>query len=343
MATTESAAAKYVRNRVALAALASIIASSLAGCGTSSNLLGPDSTIAQGNNSSAQQQKPVQVAKRIAIPDVIGAPEAISRQMVQQLSTKMQNPGLAIAASPADKPDYTLRGYMVAAQERKGTKVSYIWNLTDQAGNKLKQITGEEIAPKIKSSDPWAAVTPAMIEKISDRTSPTVVAALPVQPSMGNLQAPQSTGTPIANIPVTSNQPSPTTTTGSIANSDEVSVVIVPVTGASGDGNIALTRAMKTALANNGVIVAPRNPQAAYRMEGKVQKVGEPDEKGQPVKLIWSLTAPDGRFAGGIEQDNTIDMATWNGKWGTMANEAADAAAQSLVEFLPKRPAQKAN
>jgi hypothetical protein len=97
---------------------------------------------------------------------------------------------------------------------------------------------------------------------------------------------------------------------------------------------------MKKALAANGVLVDPRNPQAAYRIEGRVKLVGQAEGKNQPVQLLWTVKDAAGRNIGGLQQDNSIDLATLNGSWGTMADDAAAAAAQGIVKLLPNKQVQ---
>lgn len=332
--TTDAVTAKFARGRRALAFIGMTIVIGLGGCSTSTNLLGTDSTIGQDSGQLASAQKPVQVAKKIAIPDVIGAPEVINRGLVQYLANGVKAQNLAVSTA-GEKPDYTLRGYMVAAKERKGTKVSYIWDLTDQTGNKLKRITGEEVAPKTKSADPWTAVTQPMLEKIANTAISTVATTIP-------------SGAPVASsaagnqVVATNTSPTPvSTTTGSIARQDRTTAAVIPVTGAPGDGNIALTQAMRKALLSNGVTVENNPAIAAYRIEGVVTPVGAPQDNKQAVQLVWTIKDANGNNQGGLQQDNNIDLATLNGKWGLMAEDAASAAAQGLIKLLPGKQAQK--
>mgnify|MGYP007039600010 FL=1 len=61
---------------------------------------------------------------------------------------------------PPKDAEYTIRGYLVAATDPKGTKLSYIWDVSDKA-NKRKRIQGDELIEGKKGGDPWAAVNDA--------------------------------------------------------------------------------------------------------------------------------------------------------------------------------------
>ncbi len=306
-----------------------IIAFGLAGCGSSNSfkIPGLSSTPNTQANKTVAQQK-IQ-NRKIAIANVIGAPDAVNKQIIQQFTSSLASPGLTVVKTGDATADYVLRGYMVAAKERRGTKVSYIWDLNDKAGNKLKRISGENLAAKTKSRDPWSAVTPAVIKKIVTPVSPKLVALIPKTPVRATAQRVATT------TPSAATNPAGATTTGSIASGKGPAAIVVPVKGAPGDGNIALTRAMRNALTRNGVAVRQNGAPSTYRVEGRVKLVGKAKNKRQPVQVVWTVRDAKGGNVGGLQQDNTMDVAILKGKWGAHAEDAASAAAQGIVKLLP--------
>ena len=166
MTTIHAAAASHLRNRLGFATLAIFLAAGVSACSSSSDLLS-----SSGDSQVLAQQPAVQAAPeptRIAIAPVIGAPEAVSKQLATQLTQDLERKNVPVAKAPTDRADYTLRGYIVAAREKAGTKVSYIWDVTDQTGARVNRITGEELAGSTDSRDPWASVTPAVMNAITD-------------------------------------------------------------------------------------------------------------------------------------------------------------------------------
>ena len=49
---------------------------------------------------------------------------------------------------------YTLRGYLLASSEKGGSKISYIWDVTDAKGTRVARVSGDELVPG-RTADPW--------------------------------------------------------------------------------------------------------------------------------------------------------------------------------------------
>ena len=123
--------------------------------------------------TTAEPAKPAQQATlaRIALAPVIGAPDAVSRQIAEQIVQSAERHRITLINDRDAKGDYTLRGYIVASKDRSQTKVSYIWDLTDPTGKRVNRVTGEEMAPSGAAKDPWVAVTGAVTQSIADKTA----------------------------------------------------------------------------------------------------------------------------------------------------------------------------
>jgi hypothetical protein len=79
---------------------------------------------------------------------------------------------------PPKDAEYTIRGYLVAAPDPKGTKLSYIWDVSDRA-NKRKRFQGEELIEGKKGGDPWAAVDDTAMQKVAIRAIEEISAYVP--------------------------------------------------------------------------------------------------------------------------------------------------------------------
>lgn len=335
-------------------AVCALMVVALAGCG-SSNLLGPSDTPSvaanpQGSTQASPALAPV-VQSRVALAPVMGAPDAVGKNVAQQLNAAMERQRVVIAPA-GEKPDYTLRGYIVATKERTSTKVSYIFDLTDPAGKRVNRIQGEEMAPA-EGSDPWASVTPEIAQRISDKTATALSSALSsLTPSSSTGSAPASAGVasvaaaPPAAVGMQTAAASTTagSTTGSIDRStstpDATNVVLatVPVaTGAPGDGNTSLPAAMRQELQQSG-LGTPATGQKAYGVAGKVT-MGTVKDGKQPIKIEWRVTDVNGAHLATVAQNNEIQAGALDGNWGAVASDAAQGAAPKIKAIIEENRA----
>ena len=318
----------------------------LAGCETSSAVLGTGSVQPETQISQLAPSKPA--STRITIAPVIGAPDGISKQLAQDFSAAMGQKNVQVVATQ-DKSDYAVRGYIVAAKDKAATKVSYIWDVTDPAGKRVNRITGEESVAG-GGVDPWAGVTPQITQAIAQKSAGSLAAWLaqqsPAAPAMA-AASPASAGgatstsaggasstTSTASLPTT---PPPAPRTSPSASSGPVAAVIPSLTGASGDGNNALAAALQAELTKNGVGTASQGGQP-YRVEGVV-KMGEASDGKQPIQIDWNVKDPQGKRLGTVTQKNEIPAGSLDTSWGRTADAAASAAAQGILKLLPKTTA----
>jgi hypothetical protein len=193
MTTIGSAADWRAPARDALTALVLCAGFGLAGCESGNSLFAsPVSTDAAANQSSQPAATAQQSAQaRIAVAPIIGAPDAIGKQIQQEFTAAVEKQRVVVAGKD-DHVDYTLRGYIVAAKDKSATKVSYIWDVTEPSGKRAHRITGEEIIPGGAAKDPWSTVTPAVAQTIAGKAAASFTSWLPSQTQ----QAVASTATP---------------------------------------------------------------------------------------------------------------------------------------------------
>jgi hypothetical protein len=364
--TINAAAARRRHPKVALAVVLTLAGLGLAGCESSSSLFGlslpgfstPDSAVA----TPAPEAQPQPPLAKVAVAPIIGAPDAIGKQIHQEFTSAIGRQRVAVTSSKEEKADYTLRGYVVAAKDKNAIKVSYIWDVTDPSGKRVNRITGEESAAgSAGSKDPWSAVTPQVAQSITGKAANQLASWLQnhsAQPAVA--AAPASVGAPAAAAPVAATPPPPakrqavakapaaeaapaaaappaqaSTTTGSIGRDGPVTAVVPSVTGAPGDGSKSLTAAIQRELTSKGVAVSDKPATVAYRVEGTVT-VGEAKQGKQPIHIEWLVRDPQGKKLGTVSQRNEIPEGSLDGEWGKTADQAAGAAAQGIVKLLPQ-------
>lgn len=316
----------------------------LAGCESGPNLggVGPQATLAP---PAAEQAK----TASIQIVPIIGAPDTVARELQSQISQGLTQNQIAVV--PENTPSqYALRGYIVAARESSGTKVSYIWDITDSSGARAHRITGEETAPG-RTADPWAAVTPDFLRKISSATTSQVAAWMPRGASSAAAGVPiagaassaptpvaQSTAPSLTRVAQPASAADANQATGSIGLTGPVSTLVPSVTGAPGDGSMSLTSAIQRELSKNGVQLARGATPQTYRVQGNVA-MGQASNGKQSIQIDWNVIDPAGKKLGTVSQKNEVPTGSLDGAWGKTADAAAAAAAQGILKLLPNKNA----
>jgi hypothetical protein len=325
----------------------------LAGCETGNSF---GSLFGSSNSQLAEPVAPVKPAEtqpalaKVMVAPIIGAPDGVAKQILDEFSGAVERQRVSVSTAKDERVDYTLRGYIVAAKDKGGTKVSYIWDVTDQTGKRVNRITGEEVVSAHASKDPWAAVTPAISQSVAGKAANSFIAWLQVQGGQGAVASNTTTGQPAgvgANEPVAratravtpkqtaGAQVSSATATGSIGRDEQVSALVPAVTGAPGDGSRSLAAAIQRELSGRGVAVSERATPSAYRVEGTVV-MGQAEGGKQPISIEWLVRDPQGKKLGTVSQKNEIAEGSLDGPWGKVADQAAGAAVQGIVKLLPQ-------
>lgn len=354
--TTDAAAARRLHPRVALAVLMAWAGLGLAGCETGGGSMFNGSWFGSDNSSQATESvaaaKPAQAQPalaKVAVAPIIGAPDGVAKQIQEEFSGAVERQHVNVSTAKDERVDYTLRGYIVAAKDKNGTKVSYIWDVTDSTGKRVNRITGEENVAGHASKDPWAAITPSVAQSVSGKAASSFVAWLQTQSGQGAVATTLSTGGQPAGIGATESAPrtprtatkqgpaatqTSSTTTSSIGRDDQVAALVPAVTGAPGDGSKSLAAAIQRELSVKGVNLTDKPTPSAYRVEGTVV-VGQAEGGKQPIQIEWLVRDPQGKKLGTVSQKNEIAEGSLDGPWGKVADQAAGAAVQGIVKLLP--------
>ncbi|RIA55151.1 hypothetical protein [Dichotomicrobium thermohalophilum] len=316
-ATTASSAAK----RAAPVFLTALLAMVLAGCSTSNQTAQAPAEIA-----------PAQTTKKVASVSLapVAAPGSVSNKMGKMLETAAKEKKIPVKG---DGADYTVRGYLVASPESEGTKVSYIWDVTDKSGKRAHRFSGEEMVEKRVSGDPWAAVDDKAMRKIAATTADRLRQWLPKK----EVPATQVATTGSVNATSTTGQPNQERSQLASAQSpsSEILVVVPKVTGAPGDGNSALPAAMRRELQSRGLKLVQSKKPNAYTVRGTVE-LGEAESGKQPITIRWLVLGPDGKpLKNAVVQRNKIQEGSLDGSWGRVADIAAGEAAKAVAKILP--------
>jgi hypothetical protein len=309
--------------RIAISALAAVALASLSGCGGGPG--GPSS----GGGFFSGATSWFGGSKTIAIAPIIGTTPQVADELSGALVAAGKDRGLTFVPD-GGKANYTLRGYLVATTEGRGSKVTYIWDVNDAQGSRVTRVTGEEVIASRSGSDPWSGVDSAAIRSIAGKTTSQLAASVPR--SRGS--APAVAATP-ETAPAARPQAAAPASTASVASPKANGVLVQPVAGAPGDGQRSLTVALKKKLYAGGVKLANGPAVNVYTVKGSV-KLADASGGKQSIRIDWQVLDPNGRKLGTVSQQNTIPKGSLNGPWGAIADAAASAAADGILKLLPK-------
>ena len=263
------------------------------------------------------------------IAPIIGPPPNVAAELSTSLIAAGKERSLTLVTSGGG--DYTMRGYLAASPEKKGAKVSYIWDITDSKGARVARFSGEEAVASRPTSDPWSGVDSAALRSIAGKSTSQIAAGMPKRGvlSGGSSSAPAPTST--ATAPATTPAPAPVA-------KGPVMAQVPYVTGAPGDGRSSLTAAIKKRLYAGGVKLAGGSESAGrnlYTVKGTVSVTDAGGGK-ETIKIDWQVLDPNGRSLGNVTQQNVIPKGSLSGPWGAIADAAAGAAANGIIKLLPK-------
>lgn len=117
--------------------------------------------------------------------------------------------------------------------------------------------------------------------------------------------------------------------------------LIRPVAGAPGDGNEALTSAIKSVMRQKDLTVTEDPRQAGYEVVGQVT-VGPPVNGRQQARIVWKVSTVTGDEVGKAIQENAVIAGSLDGEWGRVAELVSVAAVNGIEglfdkEGVPKR------
>jgi hypothetical protein len=238
---------------------------------------------------------------RLAVPV---PPQALlsdqaAETFAQALSDALQTEEVPAVEGPAQPGDWRLE----ATVGLHGTTVVPVYTVLDPKG----QDRGKSEGKPLPSAD-WSAATPATLARAATDAAPGIADML--------------TGIQHSDPNSLYNRPA--------------KVQVLDVTGAPGDGNLALTRQMRTILPRLGPVVQPTANGADFIVRGTVKLVPIAGDQ-QRVEIQWSVAAPGGDERGRVVQLNNVPAGSLNGYWGDVATAVAQEAAGGVRDVIQRQ------
>lgn len=278
------------------------------------------------------------------ISKIDGLPPEETRTLTDYLAEEAANRHLPLPAQAGAA--FQIHGAVGAGPNAMGIYVVTIIDVSDAKGNRLYRFMNEAVLPETaawSATDPWAAITRDDLRLIAQNAAGKLAKWYETRRRSA---APMLASGPVP--PAT--QPDAELITGSIdPAADEPRELLdapmsikgdapytIEVSPAPGDGDRALAAALADALAKR---LKPDAVSAPLRLTGEVTTASRTDGRTD-VAISWRVTTLQGQLLGTITQTNAMNPDRIAGRWGNVATDAAESAADGLVALMSPAPSR---
>ncbi len=264
----------------------------------------------------------------------IGNPGAVGKVLAQPPTPRLAvpPPSNALLPGPANHDFAAILAAGLRTQEVPAVAKQVgrdDWRLTTTA-----ELHGDSVVPS------YVVVNPKGEEK--GRTEgPPVPASIWSQASAATLEQAAKEAAPkiaslLTGIQTTMQRADPNSLYNRVAK-----LQLLPVTGAPGDGDTALTRQMKSHLAALGPVVQDSAAGADFIVQGQVRMVPIAGHR-QRVEIQWIVNAANGDERGRVVQLNEIPAGSLDHYWGDVAGVVASEASGGVNDVILRQSGRKA-
>jgi hypothetical protein len=265
----------------------------------------------RGNPGATARVLALPPTPRLAVPTPHAAllPDDAAAGFAKSLAEALQTQEVPAVPGPAQPGDWRLN--VTAALQ--GDSVMPVYIVVDPTGKDRGESDGRPVA----SAD-WANAAPASLSTAATQAAPNIANLLT------SIQAAMQRADPNSLY----NRPA--------------RVYVPPVTGAPGDGNLALTRQMRALLGQLGPAVQDTATNADFIARGEVKAV--PIAGGeQRIEIQWIVTTASGDERGRVVQLNNVPAGSLNGYWGDVATVVAHEASGGIRDVILRQSGRDPN
>ncbi len=271
------------------------LAAALAGCGDL-----PQPFLGNPGATAMRLAQPPPSRLAIPLPADSLLTDSAARAWTSALAAALLAQDLPASANEGRRGDWRLQ--LSAAVQ--GDTVVPTYTVLDPKGASQ----GASEGPPVPARE-WAAGQPATLQAAAEAEAPKVVAML------GGIEARRQRSDP-----------------RSLLNRPPV-LFFKGVTGAPGDGNVALARQMTTRLPGLGDVVQDAAKGADFSVEGQV-KTAPGAGKTTRIEIQWIINDVQGRERGRVVQLNEVPVGSLDLYWGEVAIAVATEAAGGVHEVV---------
>lgn len=257
----------------------------------------------RGNPGGQARRLAAPPAYRLAVPAPTAAllTDAGANAFASALAGALEAAEVPAVAAEPNPLDWRL----AVTAEREGRNVVPAYALADADGRVLASARGGAVPVA-----DWGSGNDAVLKRAASRDAPAVAALLGRADAAGRSADP---ATLVAGGPPR--------------------LRLVPVRGAPGDGNRALTDRIADVLNNAGFALQDRAEGSAFAVQGVVEAVNTTPGK-QRIEIQWIVTRRDGEELGRAVQINEVPRGSLDRYWGDVAYVAAQEAGGGVKQII---------
>jgi len=255
-----------------------------------------------GNPGRAALALAVPPPPRLIVSSPTGGlmPEPDARVWSQAVTNALVSAEIPAFATQPHAGEWQLR----LSASLDGTQVTPKFTLIDPKG----RVKGDVVGKPVPASD-WAQAASAVFQRSAAQAAPQIVELLRAVDASLKQSDPNS----LYNRPAR--------------------IFFAGVTGAPGDGDMALARGMRIRLPETGDQLVDRAISADFLLRGTVKLTDEPDGQ-QQVEIHWLVSDSAGHLAGDVAQGHDVGKGTLDHYWGDIAAVVTDEAAGGVHEVI---------
>lgn len=257
----------------------------------------------RGNPGGLARTLRIPLAVRLAIappPEALMTDDA-ARRFAEAMSEALQAADVPATATATPLP---LDWRLVITAQNTGTTVTPRYVITNADGAEQGAVAGPPVPTRA-----WAEASTPTLRAVAQQANPRVTQMLL------SIQAARASADPAA------------------IQGGPPRLRLIPVRGAPGDGNPALTARLREFLTTRGYVVQDLADGAAFAVTAEVSVV--PAGPGlQRVEIQWIVSRRDGYELGRVLQLNEVPGAALSRGWGDIAYAAAEEAAAGVQTII---------
>ncbi len=239
----------------------------------------------------------------VSVPDQVFLTPAAATRLADAIAAGLLEAEVPAAIAPREQTGWRLA---TTAEVRSGTIVP-MYAILDPKGEQAGITEGLPVA-----AAEWTAAAAPTLQRVAGEAAPRISGLL------SRIEAERRRSDP-----------------DSLVNRAP-RLAFAGVTGAPGDGNVALTQTMKAELVKAGQELFTGATGFDFRLTGTVAVV--PSGAGKErVEIIWTVTDAAGKEAGRVAQLNEIQAGLLSRYWGDVAQVVAEEAAGGVRDVISNR------
>ena len=248
----------------------------------------------------------------VAVAPVEGEPARTADGLGPAIAKALLKRDIAATDRSSSPASNTLRGTIERMQTDAGKlTLRADWRLFDPAGTLIGERSEQAEAP----ARDWEGGDEAAIGRLAEASAAGLAGLMQDEPPK---------------------PPAAAATDAAAAGEGRIRVSVRRISGAPGDGDQSLAKAVAAVLQRQEVdIVEAGKGRADLYLDGEVLVAPQKGNQ-QHVKIVWHVHRADGAEVGTVGQENDVPKGMLDGPWGDVAYSVAIAGADGLMQVIAR-------